>query len=270
VVRVAVNGLEFNIEAAGEGFPLLLLHGFTGSAETWQPSAAAWGGFRTMAADLIGHGATEAPADEARYTIERCAADLVALLDALEVDRVALLGYSMGGRAALQLALTAPRRIAALVLESASPGIEDAGERGARAASDRALADDIERDGVEAFVDRWERLPMWATQEQLPEAVRLHLREQRLRNSTTGLANSLRGMGAGAQQPLIARLGELRMPVLLLAGQEDRKYGHLACEMQHRIAGARVQIVEGAGHAVHLEQPAAFAPLVKEFLASCL
>ncbi len=199
-----------------------------------------------------------------------CTADLAALLDALDVERAAVLGYSMGGRVALQFALAAPERIAALVLESASPGIEDAGERAARVAADRTLADDIERDGLEAFVDRWEALPMWATQAALPDAVRQRLRAQRLRNSTSGLANSLRGMGAGAQEAVLGRLGELSMPVLLIAGEHDAKYRQLARDMRERIPDAQINIVEGAGHAVHLERPGAFAPLVKEFLTTCL
>jgi len=270
VALVEVNGLRLSVEATGDGFPLLLLHGFTGSAATWQPFRGAWPDFRMIAVDLIGHGASDAPADESRYTMARCVADLVALLDAHGIDRAAVLGYSMGGRVALQFALAAPERVAALVLESASPGIDDAAERAARVAADRALADDIGRDGIEAFVGRWEKLPLWSTQARLPEVARAALRAQRLRNSTTGLANSLRGMGAGAQAPVSVRLRELRMPVLLVAGAEDAKYREIARSMQERIAGARVEIVEGAGHAVHLERPAAFAPLVKEFLTSCL
>ncbi len=270
MTRVEVNGLHLNVEIAGDGFPLLALHGFTGSATTWQPFAASWAQYRIIAVDLIGHGASDAPADESRYTMASCTADLVALLDALDVERAALLGYSMGGRVALQFALAAPGRIEALVLESASPGIDDAGDRTTRVAADRALADSIERDGIEAFVDRWEALPMWATQAALPEPVRQRLRAQRLRNSTAGLANSLRGMGAGAQEPVLDRLGELRMPVLLIAGEHDAKYRQLAYDMRERIRDARINIVEGAGHAVHLEQPAAFVPLVKEFLTTCL
>jgi len=270
MTRIAVNGVDLNVETAGDGFPLLLLHGFTGSAATWRPLAPEWAAFRTIAVDLIGHGASDAPADEARYTMEPCAIDLTALLDALGVGRAAVLGYSLGGRVALHLALAAPARVAALVLESASPGIEDAAERDARVAADRALADDIERDGIEAFVDRWERLPLWSTQAALPADVRASLRAQRLANDARGLANSLRGMGAGAQASLWDRLGELRMPVLLIAGGLDAKYRDIARAMQQRIDGARVEIMEGAGHAVHLERPAAFASPVKEFLKSCL
>jgi 2-succinyl-6-hydroxy-2,4-cyclohexadiene-1-carboxylate synthase len=269
MVDVVVNDLRIHVETDGDGTPLLLLHGFTGGASMWRPSVPAWPGYRTIAVDLIGHGATEAPPGESRYTMDRCTADLVALLDRLEVERAAVAGYSMGGRVALRLALAAPRRVAALVLESASPGIEDPGERGARIASDRALADQIERSGIAAFVGQWERLPMWATQERLSADLRLALHEQRLRNNPTGLANSLRGLGAGAQAPVHERLPELRMPVLLIAGADDRKYRLLACQMQRRITGARARIVEGAGHAVHLERPEAFGQLVKEFLSSC-
>ncbi len=270
MTRVEVNGLHLNIDITGDGFPLLALHGFTGSAMTWQPFAESWPQYRIMAVELIGHGASDAPADESRYTMARCTADLAALLAALDVERAALLGYSMGGRVALQFALAAPERVAALVLESASSGIDDAGERAARAAADRALADSIEREGIQAFVDRWEALPMWATHAALPEPVRQRLRAQRLRNSTAGLANSLRGMGAGAQEPVLNRLHELRMPVLLIAGEQDAKYRQLAYDMRERIRDAHINIVEGAGHAAHLERPAAFAPLVKEFLTACL
>lgn len=268
--RVTADGLHVNVELAGEGYPLLLLHGFTGSAVTWRQLASALGEFRTVALDLIGHGASDSPPDESRYSMARCVGDVVAVLDALHVERAAVLGYSMGGRVALHLALAVPQRVTALVLESVSPGIEDAQGRVARMAADRTLAASIERVGVEPFVDAWEKLPLWATQSHLPGSVRESLRAQRLRNSAVGLANSLRGMGAGAQGSVFARLGELAMPVLLIAGERDKKYRDLATAMHERIAGARVDIIKGSGHAVHLERPAAFVPLVEEFLTSCL
>jgi 2-succinyl-6-hydroxy-2,4-cyclohexadiene-1-carboxylate synthase len=263
---VAVNDIRLNVEEWGSGDPLLLLHGFTGSASTWRDVSAAWGGWRRIAADLIGHGAADAPADEHRYTMEHCVADLVALLDALGIGRATVLGYSMGGRVALQLAAAAPDRCAALILEGASPGIDDASERAARVASDRALADDIERHGIETFVDRWERVPIFATQSRLPEDVRARQRAQRLTNRPTGLANSLRGMGAGAQSSLWPRLDELTMPALLIAGEDDAKYSDMARAMALCMPAADVRIVPDAGHAVHLERPDAFSDHVKEFL----
>ncbi len=265
-----IDGVAFHYEVAGNGFPLLLLHGFTGSAVSWRPFADAWGGFRTISVDLIGHGETDSPPEETRYTMERCTSDLTTLLDRLGVGRVAVLGYSMGGRVALHLSLAAPARVAALALVSAGTGVEDTNERRVRVEMDRALADDIERDGTEAFVDRWEQLSMWASQARLPGATRAALRAQRLCNSPIGLANSLRGMGAGAQEPVLDRVHELHIPVLLLVGAEDAKYRAIARSIQARLDHASLRVVEDAGHAIHFEQPAAFAPLVKEFLTSCL
>ena len=171
---------------------------------------------------------------------------------------------------ALRLALQASERLWTLVLESASPGIDDASEREARIRSDADLAGAIERDGLEAFVDRWQALPLFASQARLPSAVRDELRRQRLRNDAKGLAGCLRGLGAGQQDPVSARVGEILMPVLLLAGALDDKYCALARRMASALPRARTEIVADAGHAVHLEQPAAFADAVRGFLDDCL
>lgn len=269
MTRRPVNGIALNVEVAGAGRPLLLLHGFTGSTATWAPLGPAWARqSRTIAVDLIGHGRSDAPADPARYRMEHCVADLLAVLDTLGIERADVLGYSMGGRVALHLAAAAPARVSALVLESASPGLADPAERQARRAADAALAATIERDGVAAFVDRWARLPLFASQATLPADVRARLRAQRLQNSPVGLANSLLGMGAGRPAPLWDRLAALTCPTLLIAGALDQKYCDLARAMAAALPAARLAIVPEAGHAVHLERPAAFAEIVPAFLAA--
>jgi 2-succinyl-6-hydroxy-2,4-cyclohexadiene-1-carboxylate synthase len=266
-MQVPINGITLHVEQFGAGRPLLLLHGFTGSAATWTPFADHFTPhFRTISPDLIGHGRSSSPPDAERYSMEHCVADLLALLDALWVDRTHVLGYSMGGRVALHLAAAAPDRVGALVLESSSPGIADAAERAARVAADGALAQSIERDGLEAFVDRWERLPLFASQSGLSQEVRARLRAQRLRNDPRGLANSLRGMGAGRQAPLWDRLAALDVPTLLIAGELDAKYRALAGQMLAKLPNARAVIVPDAGHTVHLEQPRVFIENVLEFL----
>ena len=276
MTRVAVNGVHLNVQLQGEGPALLLLHGFTGSSATWMPHLSAsggWRGFTTVAVDLLGHGDSDCPPDPRRYGMERCVEDLTALLDQLGVRRVAVVGYSMGGRVALHLALSASGgadRLWALVLESASPGIEDASEREERLRSDAAVAEAIEREGIAAFVDRWQAQPLFATQGRLPATARERLRRQRLRNDPVGLGNSLRGMGAGAQEPVFDRLSEIRTPTLVLAGSEDEKYCALARRTAAALPRARLQIVPEAGHAVHLERPGAFAEAVREFLEECL
>ena len=270
MTRIAVNGVRLNVEVRGEGTALLLLHGFTGSAATWAPFLDAWPGFTTIAVDLLGHGGSDSPLDPERYRMERCLEDLLALLDRLGIPLTAVLGYSMGGRVALRLALEAPERLWALILESASPGIEDPIERQQRLRSDAALAERVEREGIEAFVDYWETLPLFASQARLPLTVRQQLRRQRLANKPVGLAYSLRGMGAGVQEPVLNHLNGLRMPVLLLAGALDERYCALARRMAAALPCARLEVVPNAGHAVHLEQPAAFATAVREFLDGCL
>lgn len=262
----AGGGLRLNVECGGEGPPLLLLHGFTGSTISWAPLAPALDGFATVAVDLPGHGRSSTPADPARYALPRLADDLVRVLDALHVERTAVFGYSMGGRAALQFALAHQDRVAALVLESASPGIADDAERAARVASDLALADEIERGGVASFVDHWERLPLWASQASLRASVRGRLRAQRLTNVASGLANSLRGAGAGVELPVLDRLGQQRAPALLVAGEQDTRYVAHAEAMAAAMPDARVVIVPGVGHAVHLERPDVLVDVVRHFL----
>jgi 2-succinyl-6-hydroxy-2,4-cyclohexadiene-1-carboxylate synthase len=209
------------------------------------------------------------PDDPARYAAARAAEDVVDALDTLGIARVALLGYSMGARVALHTALAAPERVGALILESGSPGIAGEAERAERRAADDALAADIERCGVEAFVDRWERLPLWASQRQLSSAVRDGLRAQRLAGSARGLANSLRGLGAGATASVRERLGELAgIPVLLVCGALDEKYVAAAREMNEALSRSTLHVVEGAGHAVHLERPGELLDAVEDFLVS--
>jgi 2-succinyl-6-hydroxy-2,4-cyclohexadiene-1-carboxylate synthase len=268
---VIVNGVRLGVEQWGENFPmqptLVLLHGFTGSARTWaihaQTYAAA--GLRVIALDMLGHGASDVPDDPARYSIEHCRDDILAALDVLGVPAgsAILLGYSMGGRIALHTAFSGFCR--GLILESASPGIADETERAARRASDAALAARIEREGVPAFVEYWENLPLFASQRALPDAVQSAVRAQRLHNHARGLANSLRGVGTGSQPALHDRLPRLTSPTLLIAGALDAKYAAIAREMAQVIPHSEVRIVPGAGHTVHLEQPQVFDTLVIKF-----
>lgn len=263
-----MNGVQLNVERSGVGPPVLCLHGFTGSLRTWDALAEALSDrFTVLTVDLLGHGRSDAPPDAQRYSAEQTAADLVALLHQLGYERASFVGYSMGGRVALQAAVAYPHAVSALVLESASPGIAADADRYERRRSDGALAEIIEREGVEAFVGLWERVPLFASQASLPPDVLDAQRRERLQQSAVGLAGSLRGLGAGTQQPLFNRLEGLAMPVLLIAGELDAKYSRLATEMARAVPSARSAIVPGAGHNVHLEKPEEFERLVVDFLS---
>ncbi|MGI9253243.1 MAG: 2-succinyl-6-hydroxy-2,4-cyclohexadiene-1-carboxylate synthase, partial [Thermomicrobiales bacterium] len=234
---------------------------------SWAPWMEELGAsFPVVAPDLLGHGESDAPLDPARYEAAAQVDDLAALLDALGIERAAVLGYSMGARLALAFAAACPERVTWLALESGGPGIAVEQDRAARRASDGALAARIEREGVRAFVDEWERLPIFATQARLPVDARERLRRQRLRNRPEGLAGSLRGFGQGMQPDLHTALPGLAMPVLLLAGSVDGKYAALAREMAGGIPGAQAVIIDEAGHTPHLEQPERFRLEMRPFL----
>jgi 2-succinyl-6-hydroxy-2,4-cyclohexadiene-1-carboxylate synthase len=258
--------VKYNVITAGSGAPLMLLHGFTAAANSWSDVQPALGSrFRLIMPDFLGHGRSDAPRDPARYRMERCVDDLISILDAMGLTRVHLLGYSMGGRVALAAALEHPRRFASVVLESASPGLATKTERRQRVLSDNELAEFIEGEGVEQFVARWERVPLFSSQQRLPPAVRARLAKQRLANNPIGLANSLRGLGTGVQPPLWDRLAGLRVRCLIMAGALDLKFVEIAQTMAAAIAGSRLALVADAGHTIHLEQPAEFVRLVLDF-----
>jgi 2-succinyl-6-hydroxy-2,4-cyclohexadiene-1-carboxylate synthase len=233
---------------------LVLLHGFTQTGRSWQPIAHALAGrYRAITPDLPGHGdfASRRPASFAA-----CDAYLRAVADGRPIT---LAGYSMGGRVALHAALSPGVPVARLVLVGASPGIANASERAARAADDAALAARIETIGLEAFVREWGAQPLFAG---MPRGVAELVEEDRLRNTASGLAAALRGLGTGVMPPLWGRLGELVMPVDLVVGERDEKFGAIAERMAALLPSARVVVVEGAGHAVHLEAPDAVVELL--------
>ena len=232
---------------------LVLLHGFTQTRQSWRRTVAALGGrYRALTPDLPGHGMA---AERRPASFSACAAYVRALAD----GPCTLVGYSMGGRIALYTALALPGLVERLVLIGASPGIADAAEREARRRADDALAVRIEAIGVEAFADEWGAQPLFAGQDTRVAAA---AHADRLRNTATGLAAALRGLGTGAMEPLWGRLGELRMPVTLVIGERDEKFRAIAGEMAPAIAGSRVELVAGAGHAAQLERPEAVAAVI--------
>jgi 2-succinyl-6-hydroxy-2,4-cyclohexadiene-1-carboxylate synthase len=262
-----LNELDFHVELdslPSPEPPLLALHGFTGSVRTWDALRACLAGSRSVIAlDLIGHGASAAPTDPRRYTLAWAVRDLLALLDAQGVAQIDLLGYSLGGRVALCFAVQHPRRVRRLILESASPGISEATERTRRVAQDNALAERLLRDGLPAFVAEWEQQPLLRLAAHVPAATVDAQRAQRLAQRPLGLANSLRGMGAGRQAPLWASLASLDLPVEVIVGAADTRYTDVGTRMHAQLPRASLAVVAAAGHTVHLDQPAEFADRVR-------
>lgn len=179
-----------------------------------------------------------------------------------EFSNAAYVGYSMGGRVALHLALAHPESVSHLVLCSATAGIDNESEREARCADDARLADHIRAIGVDAFITEWTSQPMFSS---LPRTSDDD--EIRRANTAEGLATSLETMGTGRQDPLWNRLHELEMPVLVVTGTLDTKFTALGKQMTELI-GSNAKLVEfpGAGHAVPFERPSEFGSLLSVFL----
>jgi 2-succinyl-6-hydroxy-2,4-cyclohexadiene-1-carboxylate synthase len=249
----------------GDGTPVTLLHGFTQRGDAWSELRAhVVGTHRWITVDLRGHGDTRTVSG-ASHSLEACAADVVALWDALGVLRSHLAGYSMGGRLALDVATEHPDRLRSLMVISAHAGLGDA-ERAQRRLTDEKLARDIEARGIDWFANYWGSLELFATlSERHPELV-VDLHRMRLANNAQSLAMSLRGMGAGAMPQLWDLLHRVACPALVIAGGEDTRYVAFAERLGATLPNARVEIVPAAGHAVHLEQPAVVGRMLDAFL----
>ena len=265
-VEIEIEGITFCYQVRGQGPAAVLLHGFTGCGANWFEIVDKLADdYRVVTIDLLGHGKSSAPVDAGWYAMETAGRHLRTLIEAQVGEAVHLLGYSMGGRLALYCALQFPDLVRSLTLESASPGLESESERQQRRAADERLAFRIEDEGLLAFVKYWEALPLFSSQQRLPDMVRRRLHEQRLANRVDGLAGSLRGLGTGAQPNLWGRLGELDKPVLLITGELDEKFTQINQRMLNLLPAARLEVVSGAGHTVHLEAKHVFIELVRKF-----
>lgn len=234
---------EWLTAPTAETAPFVLLHGFTQNAQAWGPFADRLADRRAVVGvDLPGHGRSD-----------RVRADLPGTADLLaaSIPPGIVVGYSMGGRVALHLALRHPQVVTGLVLISTTAGIDDADERASRRADDERLADRIESIGVDAFLTEWLSQPLFAGLD--PERSR---RDARRMNSAAGLAASLRMCGTGTQRPLWDELPRIACPTLVVVGAEDAKFRSLGERLSGAIGpAAELVVIAGAGHNAPLELP---------------
>lgn len=233
---------------------LVLVHGFTQTGRSWAPLVPSLSEhFEVMTPDLPGHGRR----GDVHVGIEEAARLL-----GEECGRGAYVGYSLGGRVALRLAIDRPDLVERLVLVSAGAGIEDDDDRATRREADEALAAALEEEGIDAFLEEWLAQPLFATLP--PERAGLEARRE---NTPAGLAASLRLAGQGSMEPLWRRLLDVHVPVLVVAGELDEAY----CLQAVHLGGwmgevASLALIPMAGHACHLEQPERFIKLLLAFL----
>lgn len=261
---IHVGESKYWCKITGIGEPIILLHGFTGSTDTWTSLVSQLEtSFQVIAIDLPGHGKTQVSEPK---LMKDCCSDLKNIIDQLGYKKIHLLGYSMGGRTALTFAMMYPELINKLVLESASPGLESKNDAHERAAKDKNLAERLKNEGIESFVGLWENIPLFDTQKKLPLSTRLKIKQERLSQKEEGLAMSLTSMGTGVQPTWWDRLSTFTRPVLLLAGEADHKFINVNKRMSDRFPNSSFVIVKNAGHAIHVEQSEIFGKIVSEFL----
>lgn len=240
---------------AGDGPSVVLLHGFTQTGLSWTPVAEHLpSSFDLVAPDAPGHGessdTSSTIAEQARLLGERLPVSFH-------------VGYSMGGRTALHVALAYPERVRGLILIGATPGIVDPEERAARRRADDELARRLLSSPLDDFLEDWLTQPLFRTLSR--SAWNL---DDRRRNRREGLAASLRLAGTGSQDDLWPRLGGLACPTLLVTGELDLKFTAIARDMVAASPSwVRHEVVPGTGHAVHLEDPQRIAAIVTEFVA---
>lgn len=277
------EGISYHVRRWGDAaqIPIVLLHGFMQSGDGWWVVAPHLAQDHCVYAfDLIGHGASDKPAQRDSYSLAR-EADAVAAFLAEVVEpaaaasmpasgirhRAHLLGYSMGGRVALEVALQHGDLLYSLVLESASIGPVDEGEREQSAQRDAAWAQRLRAESIEEFVSYWETLPLFATQQRLSESLGRAVRAERLANEAEIMANVIEGMGQHTMRlrsETMAMLECTWTPVFYLCGTRDEKYRLLAEEFLKEGFEAKAIM---AGHNTHLEAPEYFLDAVRAFFS---
>ena len=241
------NGVQIYYEAHGEGYPVLLTHGYSATAQMWQPQLAALSSrYRFISWDMRGHGRSDSPEDPGQYSHAACVADMAALLDAAGAERAVLSGLSLGGFVSLEFLLEHPDRVDAVMLFDTGPGYRS--DQARQQWNDRALktADRLERDGIAALGGS-------------AEADYGH-------RSAHGLALAARGMLAQRDGRVIEALPSVKVPVLVLIGARDKAFLPAADYIAAKIPGAVQVVVPDAGHVSNADQPGAFNQSVLDFL----
>jgi 2-succinyl-6-hydroxy-2,4-cyclohexadiene-1-carboxylate synthase len=228
--------------------PLILLHGFTGSAESWNDVLVRLPTRAARCPPLLGHGAPANGVTTFDDEIERLAGEL-------GETAVHLAGYSLGARLALGIAVRHPERVSRLTLIGVHPGLASESERDERRRADARWIELLESCGIEAFVDAWSAQPLFASERSLPEAVRRRRHSERLRHDPRELARCLRVTGLAEMPDFRPHLAGVRVPVVLVTGALDPKFSALAEELSLAMPTARHTRIPGAGHALLLERP---------------
>ncbi len=256
--------LHYQIRGNRQHPSLLFLHGFLGNHQMWLPLISSLQKqFCCLLVDLPGHGNSPIPGSFKEYSFPRLTDALVTLLHELQISSCSLVGYSLGGRLALHLALSHQHLIDTLILESSSPGLKTVEARKERLENDEGWAKKLETLPMPEFIEAWYNQGIFASLKQHPRFAELV--QKRSLNNGPNLAKALRAMSVGRQKSLWGDLSKLQTPLLLMTGRQDHKYQKIFQQMQSLAPNAELQLVKNAGHNAHFEQPGEFTTRLHEF-----
>lgn len=258
------KGIELYYEDIGGGRPVVFLHGFTGSTRDWQAQIdLIKDGYRSVAMDFRGHGCSEAPPSEEAYSVYQFSDDVYALLRHLDIEGCCLVGHSMGGFTALQFALDHPDMIKGLVLVDTSSGEWDNDPD--YPALRKKLDELAQTEGIEAaFEFDAENNPARIEWYRKNPAWREIAKQRALKTSVEGYVYIPRSFQKW--RPVTNRLGEIKVPVLIFLGEDDRHFTRAGNILKDKIPRSQLVIVPGANHNPHQENPEFFNRHFAEFL----
>lgn len=248
-----LNDIDIHYQDAGHGPAILLTHGFASTGNMWDLQRAALEpSWRVVTWDMRGHGETDSPDDPALYSASLTVADMVALLDRLDIVQAVVGGLSLGGYMSLDFYRRHPERVRALVICDSGPGYRKPEARARW--NDNALrrAASIEEKGLDALS---------RGSEETRQAIRRH-------RSTQGLAHAARGLLTQADPSVIDSLPGIAVPTLIVVGGRDEPFLISSRYMADKIPGAGLEVIDEAGHASNLDQPARFNDVLISFLAT--
>jgi 2-succinyl-6-hydroxy-2,4-cyclohexadiene-1-carboxylate synthase len=246
--------------------PILFLHGFMGNSSDWLTILEKLQyRYFCLALDLPGHGKTRISGDDSQFRIEPTTESIIHYITNLSLKNTNLVGYSMGGRLVLYLAMKYPKYFNRIIIESTSPGLMDPIERLNRKQSDLALAREIEQGDMENFLEKWYQQPLFRSLISHPNFQQLF--NSRLNNDPLALAKSLRYMSVGIQPSLWHKLQKIQLPVFILVGERDQRYRKIALMMTEKIPNATLKVVRNCGHNIHFENEDLYIDSITHFLS---
>ena len=266
MARLAAGDISIDYRSVGHGLPVVLIHGLACGKRMWFHQVRALSPhYRVIVYDQRGHGLTDAPDDPARYSTAHLARDLGAMLDALGLDRVALVGFSMGGGPALALAARMPERVSHLVLADVGAGADDGWKIQWLAQRWIAMA---EHEGTDALVADMLRSELFKFYANRGPRCRRHMAGLIRATPPAGLRHTLSEV-LGKRKSLFRMSGALKsikVPTLVMLGQYDYLCRNSSRLLADTIPGAAFSRIAGAGHMSPLEQPRQFNATLLDFL----